>query len=249
MASMCRRATPLAVVPLVLLLAATVGAPGPVGGLTVPVERKLAATTTIHRSNRWAGWAVKGGPFTSVSASWTEPDLNCAKTPTADEVAWVGLDGAGTSTVEQIGTDATCANGVQSHQDWLEMYPLQTEWFGDLIAPGDAIQAAVTTDGHGDFMLVLTDVTQNFTQVVPEVNTSAQSLSAEAIVEAPTGSAGVLPLADFGTVDFTSVLVDGAPLDSFSNQAEYAMVTPTGALKAQPGTVAGGSFAVTWYHK
>src|SRR5437763_4099900 len=35
-------------------------------------------------STNWSGYAVSGaGPYKSVSAHWTQPTVNCTKTPTA----------------------------------------------------------------------------------------------------------------------------------------------------------------------
>ena len=47
----------------------------------------------------------------------------------------------------------------------------------------------------------------------------AERSSAEIIVESPSGSSGVLPLADFGSVTFTGCKVDGDTLGSFDPTA------------------------------
>src|SRR5690242_13588556 len=58
-------------------------------------------------STNWSGYAVSGfGPYKSVASSWTQPAVDCAKTPTGWSAFWVGLDGDTTNTVEQTGTEA-----------------------------------------------------------------------------------------------------------------------------------------------
>jgi hypothetical protein len=62
-------------------------------------------------STNWSGYAVTGGRYTSVSASWTQPAVNCSVTPTGWSSFWVGLDGDTSNTVEQTGTEADCSSG------------------------------------------------------------------------------------------------------------------------------------------
>jgi len=50
-------------------------------------------------SSNWSGYAVTGGGrYTSVSASWVQPAVNCSVTPTGWSSFWVGLDGDTTNT-------------------------------------------------------------------------------------------------------------------------------------------------------
>src|SRR5690242_7982411 len=50
----------------------------------------------------WGGMAATGSGFTSVSATWTEPSATCNSRNDL-YAPWVGIDGYGTSTVEQTG--------------------------------------------------------------------------------------------------------------------------------------------------
>jgi hypothetical protein len=70
------------------------------------------------------------------------------------------------------------------------------------------------------------------------------------IAEAPSSSGGVLPLANFGTVSFSSCTANGAAIGSNPNPDAITMVTSGGTVKAQPsGLGAGGaSFSVAWKH-
>src|SRR3954453_10171523 len=82
------------------------------------------------RSNL-AGYAVTGGRYTSVSAAWTQPAVNCSVTPTGWSSFWVGLDGDTSSTVEQTGTEADCSNGHAVYSGWYEMYPKFPTTYGN----------------------------------------------------------------------------------------------------------------------
>src|SRR5262245_29641818 len=74
-------------------------------------------------STNWSGYAVTGGTYTTVSASWTQPAVNCSVTPTGWSSFWVGLDGNTSNTVEQTGSEADCSSGRAVYSAWYEMYP------------------------------------------------------------------------------------------------------------------------------
>ncbi|MGN6795849.1 MAG: G1 family glutamic endopeptidase [Streptosporangiaceae bacterium] len=64
-----------------------------------------AAHTTAQSTN-WSGYAATGGngSFTSVSASWIEPNATCSSRRAQYASFWVGLDGYSSSSVEETGT-------------------------------------------------------------------------------------------------------------------------------------------------
>jgi hypothetical protein len=207
-----------------------------------PGHRKII----LHdSSDNWAGYAASGGTYTSVSASWVQPAVDCSAGDGYSSF-WVGLDGDGTSSVEQTGTEADCSGGQASYSSWYEMYPAYPVTYGDYIAPGDSMTASVTTDGSGNFELVLTDATQGWTETQNQYSSTAQDGSAEVIAEAPYSN-GVLPLADFGTVDFTSATVNGAPLGD-SSPTSINMVSDSGTPEAATSGLGSGGeeFSVTW---
>jgi hypothetical protein len=211
--------------------------------------RNPAITHSV--STAWSGYDVAGhGPYTTVSASWTQPAADCQQTPDANSSFWVGLDGAVSATVEQTGADSDCVNGTPVYYGWYEMYPRFPVNFANPIAPGDSMSASVTYRGNGRYRLVLQDHTQGWTQAVTSRSTKALRASAEVIAEAPSTKRGVVPLADFGQVGFTSASVDGRTLTSSTPGVDpVTMATTSGAVKARPGSLAGGAFAVTWYHE
>jgi hypothetical protein len=207
----------------------------------IPVTEAAAAT-----SQNWAGYAAAGtaGTFTSVSSSWTQPAVTCDAGDTFSSF-WVGLDGAGTPTVEQTGTEADCANGTAAYSGWYEVFPAAPVFYNAPVQPGDAMSASVVANGGGSFTLTLTDATQNWTQATNQVAPQAQLGSAEVIAEAPSSQA-VLPLANFGTVNFTNATVNGQGLGN-ANPMALTMVSGNGITEATPSALNGQSgFTVTW---
>ena len=106
--------------------------------------------TSVTAAN-WAGYDATGGPFTSVTASWVQPAALATSPAGSDTAFWVGLDGDGSQTVEQIGTEAYVENGAVHYDAWYEMYPADSVAIGTMtVSPGDLITAAVTANGAGE---------------------------------------------------------------------------------------------------
>jgi hypothetical protein len=211
------------------------------GGPTVNGTANAAGTSV-----NWSGYAAAGTPgqFTSVSTSWTQPAVTCGAT-NMDSSFWAGLDGDGTDTVEQTGTEADCTNGTASYSGWWEMFPNAPVFYDNPVDPGDVMSASVTANGNGNFTLTLSDTTQGWTQTTQQTSADAQLGSAEIIAEAPSDGT-VLPLSNFGTVTFSNDTVNGAPIGN-SGAASLTMVSQGGVTEATPSALAGGnSFTVTW---
>ena len=68
-------------------------------------------------SGNWAGYAVTGEKFTWVSASWIQPAATCSSKTTYSSF-WVGLDGDGSNSVEQTGSEVDCSGGRASYYGW-----------------------------------------------------------------------------------------------------------------------------------
>ncbi|MGF1425885.1 G1 family glutamic endopeptidase [Kitasatospora sp. LaBMicrA B282] len=201
-------------------------------------------------SANWSGYAAtstNGEKFTSVSAEWNEPTGLCTDQDTYSSF-WVGLDGDGSNSVEQTGSEVDCSNGQPQYYSWYEMYPAYPKNFSDPVAAGDHFVASVTSNGSGTFLLDLADTTQGWHHSVRKTLRSARLASVEVIAEAPSTLAGPLPLTDFGTVDFTGATANGRPIGDFKPE-KIDMATRTHTVLATTSPLDGGSdFSVTWQH-
>jgi Peptidase A4 family len=225
--------------------------PGPAGSAS-PAQGNSATTAPAANaaattSANWAGYAATGnqGTFTNVSASWTQPTVTCGAANTFSSF-WVGLDGDGTPTVEQTGTEADCNAGTAVYQGWFEMFPNAPVFYNNPVVPGDAMSASVVANGGGAFTLTLTDATQNWTQTTNQTSGAAQLGSAEVIAEAPSNGT-VLPLSNFGTVSFANATADNVPIGN-ENAAALTMVSAANNVtEATPSALTGANaFTVTW---
>jgi hypothetical protein len=198
-------------------------------------------------STNWSGYAVQGaGQYRSVSASWTQPAVECARTPRGWSAFWVGLDGDTTNTVEQTGTEADCSSGKPLYYAWYEMYPKYPVNYANPVAPKDQLTASVNYLGSGSFRLTLSDTTQHWSQTTTQRLKSAKLGSAEVIAEAPSGSGGVLPLADFGTVGFEDARANGSLLTASTPGVEPIKMVSGATVKAAPSAIGTGAFSDAW---
>ncbi len=231
------------------------------GQTMAPGMRAGGVSGSSWYSTNWSGYAVTGssGSVTSVQGSWIVPTVTGTKRTTTYSSFWVGIDGFSSSTVEQIGTDSDIQRGKPVYYAWYEFYPSAMVKITTLsIHAGDVISASVTYSSSG-FTVSITDGSQSFS-TTGNVANAARS-SAEWIAEAPSSYFGVLPLANFGTVNFgyDSTKVAGTCyatvggvtgyIGSFGSAVqEITMVSGSGAVKALPSSLSsdGTSFSVTW---
>ncbi|MGD0361412.1 MAG: G1 family glutamic endopeptidase [Bryobacteraceae bacterium] len=171
---------------------------------TGPARLAVQHDDGTAESYNWSGYAVTGTNFTKATGSWIEPVVKCnAKADTEWAVFWVGIDGWGDDTVEQIGTYAYCSEGRVQHAAWWEFYPTNDiqEISTMTVKAGDRIATSVTFTGS-EFVLEIKDETTG--KAFSHKGTqSADRISAEWIAESPCclGNA-FYPLPDFGTVLF-----------------------------------------------
>jgi hypothetical protein len=198
----------------------------------------------------WAGYAATETQYTSVSANWTAPTVACT-TGVQQSAFWVGFDGFETDSVEQTGTSANCKDGTAKYFAWYEMYPDKQVNYHNVVDPGDHMKASVTYDSGTDFTLVITDATRHWSKTATVSVSGDLRESAEAIAEAPccTKAGDFEPLADFGTVSFSDVMVDGVPIGTLSPTA-ITMVDNGGKVRASVSALTGNdAFSSTWVRR
>jgi hypothetical protein len=157
-------------------------------------------------SYNWSGYAVTGasGSVTDVKGSWVVPAIQ-GTCPSTNQYSsfWVGIDGFSSNSVEQLGTDSDCQNGVPTYYAWFEFYPHPMFIINNLaVNVGDKVSAEVKYSGNNTFTASITDVSTGHAFSTTTTMRRAQRSSAEWIAEAPSSVGGVLPLANFGVVDF-----------------------------------------------
>lgn len=201
-------------------------------------------------SSNWSGYAVTGsnGHYKSVSASWKQPTAHCSGSGTTYAAFWVGLDGYNSSSVEQTGTLIECVGSTAYYYGWYEMYPAGLITYSNALHAGDSISASVTFSGTATYTLVLKDSTRGWTRTTTKNQSGLARSSAEVITEAPccTSSGGILPLANFGTVNYTGSSDNSS---SMGTQSPTEIIIVDGSGRQEDSTTAissTGAFGNTW---
>jgi hypothetical protein len=215
-------------------------------------------------SENWSGYAVpKEGTapdtFSAVTGTWTVPSVTGSRRSASYAATWAGIDGYTSGTVEQIGTLQEWAGSRQENYAWFEMYPSgMYEIVGFPVDPGDSITATVTYEGDNVFQLTIENLTHPASFSVPTSYTTTSSTvarsSAEWVVEAPSSSRGILPLAEFKVpISFQgcSATSEGSEGDaeriSYWTPDPLTMIDPSGGEAVPSGLSSGGTaFSVTW---
>jgi len=200
-------------------------------------------------SQNWAGYAATEGGYTSVSATWSMPEIGLASPPGID-AAWVGIGGVRSHDLIQAGTLRTVLdNGATQQEAWVELLPRGSETVPLNLGPSDLIRVSIDQQGPETWLIAFTNLTSGQTYQVTKRYASSLS-SAEWIEEAPSaGRRRTLPLDNFGTIRFSQAsAVRDTQLVNIAQSAAHAitMITPAGQALAQPSRIGadGGSFSV-----
>jgi hypothetical protein len=267
-----RAGTAVAVMSLVLTLSAftrggtrgtvTVVPGGPLvtaAGQARPAGTSRPGHTVIHSLN-WAGYAANraGTTFRHVSASFPVPYLNCHGTIPSYSSHWVGLDGLGSSSVEQVGIEADCTGSTAQYYAWYEMYPKPVS-VAFTVHAGNAVRASVTYKRSArKFVLMLRDIStgRHFTRILKCAAKICLRSSAEVISEAPSSSSGgILPLANYRAASFSSITLTTSTGHRSGLTSRYwktyqivGVGESSRKLAAQPTSVGRGqAFSVYWF--
>jgi hypothetical protein len=208
---------------------------------------RLKGLTQVQSTN-WSGYADTSTTFSTATGNWTEPSVTCSSSQEQLAAFWVGIDGFTSGSVEQDGTLAECFHRSAFYFSWWEMYPTNSiQVVGSSVQPGDSISASVVRSGSS-YTLKVTDSTHSANSFTTTQScSSCANSSAEWIAEAPSGSSGVLPLANFHSWTLSGATVNSRVISSFTDD-EITMIDSSGLVKAQPGSLngSGNGFSVTW---
>lgn len=196
-----------------------------------------------HSDQIWGGYADTGASYTSISGAWNVPALNCTSTKNSYVSPWIGIDGWSSDTVEQIGFDQDCENGVAGYYPWVEMYPADSIYFTETVKAGDHITASVSVSGTS-WTLTEKDTTQGWSKTYHEKGDDDLS-SAEAIVE-DLGS-NIPAVANFGSITFTGLTANGTPLAS-AGTVNSTDIERGSTQLTKNSTLSGGTFKLSWLH-
>jgi hypothetical protein len=241
--------------------------PLPAAG-TPPQTQPFPFPNDQNTSHNWSGYAAADGTFTQVTGTWSVPQFSTDNTGGID-AAWVGIGGVRSRDLIQAGTQQTVSGaGSTQYEAWVEMLPSASRPVPLQIHAGDSITVNIAEQSANNWLIHFSNNTTGQTYDTTRQYTSSHS-SAEWVEEAPSGgrAGGVLPLDNFGTIQFSggsatkngqSVSISGAdataitmigngnqplavPSDLGSDGASFSVArTNTPVNTAGPGRRSGG---------
>lgn len=215
---------------------------------TVP----LPLTAAPEASLNWSGYAATGGIFTTVSGTWTVPRVQAEDDQgyLSADTAWVGIGGVLGTDLIQAGTQAIVEpNGRITYQAWYEKLPEYSQKLPVSIRPGDSVSVDISRQGGSEWLISFkNNTTGRSFDMLTEYDSSLSS--AEWVVETPSTDYGILPLSDFGAVNFTSgtTVKDGRTVTiTESGATPIELTNYLGDSLAYPSDINpdGASFTVT----
>lgn len=201
-------------------------------------------------SRNWAGYVANSASYTSISGTWTVPQPT-SNDHTATDATWVGIGGVSSNDLLQSGTqNVVSPSGQVTTTAFYELLPAGATQITSLtVKPGDSVTVSITQQSSGQWLINFNDnsANQNYQTTV---SYNSQMSSAEWIEEAPSNGVSVLPLDNFGTIQFTncSTTQDGSQLSlSGANAQAITMVNSQGQNLATASALGsdGASFSIT----
>lgn len=230
--------------------------------LQIQQAKNIVNTTNLpantEKSSNWSGYvdspSSQSTSYTSVSGSWTIPSISVNK-QNAMAAQWIGLGGVKSTDLLQMGTIEEIQNGQAVAEVFWERLPDAAQ--NVLSAPiNSTINVSISKPSNSTWNLTFTVTTPNGQTQTKTISTTLDSsyaqgigTSAEWISEDPSnGNNKLYPLANMGTIKYTSAAVNGALLNASSNSVSpVAMESSNGSIAIYPSTIGtdGKSFTTT----
>lgn len=181
------------------------GSPSPAPDTSTPPQTQpFPFPDNQNTSHNWSGYAATGGSFTEVTGTWTVPEFT-ADGPAGIDAAWVGIGGVRSRDLIQAGTQQSVSgSGRTQYEAWIEMLPRSSRPVPLPVHAGDSVTVDIAEQSPNTWLIQFTDNTTGQTYQTTQQYQSSHS-SAEWVEEAPSGGrGGVLPLDNFGSIQFSN---------------------------------------------
>jgi hypothetical protein len=177
------------------------------------INSDIKKAKNIDYSSNWSGAVIKSPPtgqtFNAVSATFTVPGpaipAGVASNGSYAASAWVGIDGdTYSNAILQTGIDFSITKeGDISFDAWYEWFPDYAFDFPLSVSAGDVITLSVSASTSTSGTATVENLTTGLADTIDLTSTSALGgQNAEWIVEDFMVNGALVPLANFGTVNF-----------------------------------------------
>lgn len=216
---------------------------------TIPMRFAENVATAPLISHNWSGYAATSGTFTSVTGTWVVPQVT-GGSHTAADATWVGIGGLNRSDLIQSGTQDIIGHGGRiTTLAFIELLPNAGQAIPVSVNSGDSVTVSLTEHATNQWRITFQNNTNGQVYTTTVVYASSFA-SAEWIEEAPTRGQKILPLDNFGAVQFSRGLtIEGGRQVTIaqSNAQSIILVNKSSQTLAAPSLLDsdGASFTVT----
>lgn len=214
--------------------------------VSISVTAPTIPTPSLGQSKNWSGYYLEGSGFTSVSSTFTVPNVSAASTNT-DTAEWVGIDGVSNSNLIQAGVSENYSASTNrvSIFAWWEILPAPDTPISLAIvspSPGDRMTVSIAQQSVGLWSVRVSDDTKGQVFTI-SLSYNGPLTSAEWIVEAPADLSGnVLTLGQYSpNVVFTNLQYTGAATSSVD-----VSLVQGGAVVSTPSSLSAAGFSVAF---
>jgi hypothetical protein len=214
-----------------------------------PAPAPFVTPPDTGTSHNWSGYNATGGTFTSVTGTWTVPQVSTSSAQGAS-ATWVGIGGVSSRDLIQAGTEDTASGtGRTRYEAWVETLPQPSHPIKLAVSPGDSVTVSLTEQSTGTWALDFKNNTSG-QEYKNNIQYDSSESSAEWVEEAPSGGRNLLPLDAFGTVTFSSASATKNGQTLNVQQLGATSITMKGAGNATLATPSpigadGSSFSIT----
>lgn len=214
--------------------------------LLAPSSAAAQPATTAQPSRNWSGYIGSNAYYSGVSALVQTPVARGQQSTASAVASWVGIGGTTSSDLIQAGVEVDTSGPVAQYHAWYETLPQNSRNVALQIGPGEWVFVDVQELAFDLWQVTIVDGQQVFQMQIPY--TSSHS-SAEWIVEDPSASRGLVPLATVTGANFGNMMAiaNGQPTVPVQLSPQTTvLVGANGQVEASPSPLGpdGSSFGV-----
>lgn len=228
--------------------------------LVEPDSTSRVAADGITYSSNWVGMVHENPPpkgsYQSVSATFTVPKPVTGQSSDSGAIqaasAWVGIDGdTYTTAILQAGIDFYWDNGRVYNSAWYEWFPDVAHDLDLAVNTGDVITVTVeaSSETKGKAEIVNESTGQRVTQQIAAPNGDAKlaGQNADWIVEDFQSGGKMVPLVNFGTVEFSKMQTRAGGMQTLGTKgATVIELQQNGKVMAEVEVVGEDGMTVTY---
>jgi hypothetical protein len=214
--------------------------------LLTPTSATAQPATPTQPSRNWSGYIGSNAYYSGVSALIQTPVARGQQSTPSAVASWVGIGGTTSTDLIQAGVEVDTSGPIAQYHAWFETLPQPSRTVALQIGPGDWVFVDIQELASDLWQVTIVDGQQVFQR---QIQYPSSHSSAEWIVEDPSVSSGLVPLAAVTGANFAKMMAiaNGQPTVPVQLSPQTTvLVGAMGQILASPSPLGqdGNSFVV-----